>query len=671
MPDYAVIVIACLSLCLAATRPGRSLGKRLAVQVAPGGGLQVVVGAERYLLATALSYPGEKIGWHTLGQDQPAPGDWQPRLRHHADGSVTVTVRAAQYRLCRRLHPSGHRMVVEDTLTNTGRQDVGIIYRHTLTAGGPWAECLLGGADQTETHLAAENPSVYVRRDQSGLGWLAEDAVLRLQLHLAADRHSVTMAAERFALRPGKSHTFRWALYPQTGQGDYWAFVNRVRRDWGVNHPLRGPWTIFDVTSQMGLLCDEAALRHYLARNRVQVVALAPWVDYENYNAATGRPINRAEAKPLLQEAMAAIKRVDPTIICIGMIEGNLVGLPQEIREALLPTIGDAPQEQYAFTAEQMALLRAHRLPWQDCLLQSRDGLYRYELYYRGNHYPMLAIAVYAAPGNDQHRYWLDQARFLLEEVGLEGLYVDQFNMAFNDDQRYSFDRWDGTTVDIDPATGDITARYTDGGLVSPGAARSLAEYVLSRGRYMLANTYPAEPQMQALPVHRFTECEWAFDLFSWNDGEQPPLDPYPCQGHFSTPIALGVRPARYGEQGQAHYTRLIMKAAIAYLRHGLLYYHYYTDLPPSGPGAGEYGALNHMFPFTPVALHAGWVVGRERTVTCVSGCYRWAAARRPRVLVFDMEGKEVTPRAVMRPAGRGWQVELTLQDWAQIGVIE
>ena len=38
------------------------------------------------------------------------------------------------------------------------------------------------------------------------------------------------------------------------------------------------------------------------------LVALSPWVDYDNYNAMTGKPATRAETKALMQEAYTAIK---------------------------------------------------------------------------------------------------------------------------------------------------------------------------------------------------------------------------------------------------------------------------------------------------------------------------------------------------------------------------
>ena len=44
----------------------------------------------------------------------------------------------------------------------------------------------------------------------------------------------------------------------------------------------------------------------------------------------------------------------------------------------------------------------------------------------------------------------MEQARFLCEEVGLDGFYIDEFSLFWV----RSHDRWDGTTVDVNPRTG-------------------------------------------------------------------------------------------------------------------------------------------------------------------------------------------------------------------------
>jgi hypothetical protein len=651
--------------------PGEANG--YLARVGDSGAIEITVGEDAYVIDSRFSYPGEVCGWHELSAGVEPDGNWRPKVRKSGE-DVVVDAKCEQYSLQRTVHSEGHRVCVTDKLTNTGDEDVGILYELTLKSPERFAERLLGGMDQPGVRLTSENPSIFVASKESRLGWLAEDDVLRLQMDGAASLNSARVSVRRFALRQGESYTFRWAIYPQPKSKDYWDFVNQVRRDWQVNTTVEGPTEFWDVSSALDLLRDHDRLKEYLHRKRLKVIALMPWLDYDNYNARTGRATSREELAQLLKEATTCIKQVDPSIRCIGCIEANLVTPKQDLQDRLYELASNSAQNQYPFTDGQMNELKAHKLRWLDCLLMDQDGRCRYEVYYRGPAdaaIPMVAIAVYPAPGNAQHQFWLEQAAWMLDEVGLDGLYIDQFNMAFDDSQRYTYDKWDGRTVQIDADTGKIVRRLTDAALVGIDARRSLADYVTGRGGFMLANTFPATKAMQTAGVQRFNESEWRIDVRTWEDGEMPPLASDPCKGHFSTPLALGFRPKLYGDWGPDNYARIIHKGAIAYLRHGLLYSHYNTEIPTDGPGAGEYGAINHMFPLTPVEVRPGSVIGEERIVTCVSGTYRWNHPTKPSVKAFDMAGLPCQPDVKLEKSESGWNVDLELQDWSEIAILE
>lgn len=122
-----------------------------------------------------------------------------------------------------------------------------------------------------------------------------------------------------------------------------------------------------------------------------------------------------------------------------------------------------------------------------------------------------------------------------------------------------------------------------------------------------------------------------------------------------------------------------IMRAVVVYLRHGMIYYHYgLTEIPETGPGSGEYGPINHMFPLTPIALQKGWIEGKERIIAAVHGTYVSVPPKpnvRPRVHCFDIWGRPITVPVRVSPLqterGPAWEVEVRIKDWAEIAVIE
>jgi hypothetical protein len=122
-----------------------------------------------------------------------------------------------------------------------------------------------------------------------------------------------------------------------------------------------------------------------------------------------------------------------------------------------------------------------------------------------------------------------------------------------------------------------------------------------------------------------------------------------------------------------------VMRAVVDLLRHGMVYYYYgLRDIAATGPGSGEYGPINHMFPLTPIALHKGWIEGKERTITVIHGTYLsvppWPNAR-PRVHCFDIWGRPITApvkvSAVQTPRGPAWEVDVHIKDWAEFAIID
>ncbi len=278
---------------------------------------------------------------------------------------------------------------------------------------------------------------------------------------------------------------------------------------------------------------------------------------------------------------------------------------------------------------------------------------------------PQVALAVYPRPGNAQETFLLDQVRFLIDDCGLDGFYIDEFSQAWGGSIR-DYGGWDGTSVDIDPATGKIAGKWIDCSLTGISSRVKILNAGLARGKNVNCNTWSTSAAEQALPAQRFWEMQQYANPSGFVPGKKPPFVYEMSEGLLGSPIGLGAIESKDKPLGEG-----LMLSLIFYLRHGLLYYHYsYPELPENGPGNGEYGPINHSFPFTPVALHEGWMEGKERTITCLSGVYLWNRKTRPVVRVFGLDGREQTGKAALKQTKKGWSVELKLADWAEICII-
>lgn len=633
---------------------------RIAVQIGKNGQAQIDTGQGSYVVESFFSYPGAEIGWNAFSAN--AAGrepSWSPRVTKTSDNTVEIAAEGKHYRLRRKIHIGKERIHFEDRLTNLTGEPVGLIVQNNVTAPKPFREA--------QATSGAENPTIFMVGEKNCLGLLAEDNLSRVRFDpsLGLNTNQGRFRVADFALDGGKTVTLRWSLYPLARFARYFDFLNQIRREWNTNFTIQGPFSFFDLSSP--LLDDPPALKAYLERRRLKIAALSPWLDYDPDSFDRVWP--REEYKERMQKAIRALKAADPNILCVGCIETDWVTIyPERILGGdklpmASPGAGSGP---HRLNAEQTRIVEAANLPWMDSVKRDENGNLTLELYSRGGK-PQTALAVYPAVGNYQYKFLMDQVRFLLDEVGMDGFYIDEFSQAWQGGIP-SYHGWDGISAHVDRRTGQIRRKYVDCSLAGIQARVNLIRYALDRGKIVVANTYSSSMEEQALPVQRFSETQGAFDPFAVPDGVKPPRIPILYRGALATPIGLGI----IGHPEKKDTARRIMKAILTYLRHGMVYYHYAVeDIPESGPGSGEYGPINHMFPITPIALHEGWIEGKERTITCVSGTYVWRHTSKPIVHLFDLNGREKPHNTRLTRFNNGWKVQIKLRDWAEIAVIE
>ena len=653
-------------------------GKGFAVRVGPGGGMQFEIGDDVYFAESSYSYPGETIGYNHLSEG----GDlsdlsWKPIVRSPNARTITVAASGRLYSLERRIDLHSYKVTIADTLTNFSKDDVGVIVSNALISDEKPTEWRLCGVPGTASATVKENPTVLLSRRTTGLGAVADDNVSRAQFRAAATSNHAAFRLEHLGLAPGRSITLEWFVYPLGDGEDYWTFINRIRADWDVNYRIDGPADLLHLTRNRywRIFTDRDALRAFLNRSHLKIVHVG-WLDYDNHHAETGELITREKYLELTRQVKETLRAVDPSVRLVGNIEAPYVSLPGPLCERL-DAAAPTPSGRGGFAEMGPAQMRVFLdsseswSRWKESVVWSAAGRAQHEKYFRrfekdGPVKPRFALTVYPVMGNGQHEYLMEQAHFLLETAGLDGVYVDSYTS-----QRYSYDKWDGRTVDINPATGVITRRYTDCLLAATGSRKTLIEYILSAGSVCVINGHAVARETRSLPAIRFDEMFSYIDPLARADGEKPPFVGKLCYAHLSSPVGLGFKPDLLGEKGEANYAKVIMRAAISYLRHGVLYYHYETFIPETGPGSGEYGPFNHMFPITPVRLGEGFVEGSERTVTCVSGSFDWHQDSTPVILLFDSTGRPKSHNMKAVRTEGGFRVNVTVADWQEIAVLE
>ncbi len=633
-----------------------------ALRVSPTGAMQLTVGQENYFFRSAFSYPDIKgIRFHRFGTAQSAEKrTWRPSVEQHDRHSIVIRAESSQYRVKRTITLKEDAIQVCDTLTNITDQPIGVAITNQIGLPDvpvPGTYRLAGVDRDTQIGGAAANPTLFIPQQTGSVGIVVEDNVYRLQLELVREANRFDFRTTHFGLDAGKQYTLRWTIYPATTT-DYFDFINRVRRAWNVNYTIEGPF-VFD--------------RNVVHGRRAKIYVFGPWLDYQHDGTQT-RQRYRQRVAPLL----AALRKSQPNAVLMPRVETNLFTLLKTNIPGgdILPG-SDRKTGRYGFVLnkQQSAVLEKALGPWTDSVLRLEDGRIIVDTYYPGsvhNKQQLFNLLVYVRENNYRYRLFLEQIDFLMDQIGFDGIYIDQFSLSgsFSRKDRYTYDQWDGHTVDLDDK-GRIARRRTDCNLVGAAARARILKYILDKGGKVVINGHSTVCETRALPVYRFQEMD--------NDGvnpllflhDKPPIFYWQARGHLNSPIILGLRPVRYGAAGKQHWAEIITKGIITALRNGVLYYYYTSTIPSRGAGAGGYGPLNHMYPFTPIELHAGWLIGKERIITCVSRTFAWPYPDKPICVRFDLHGLEKPNAFQVRHHGNGWQVIVKLDDWNEIAVLE
>lgn len=616
--------------------------------------------------------PGEtgETGADTGAGDSGAVQTYEASLSE--DKVVTVTVAGDTYTLVTRARSASEawgwsrelalepdRLLVVDTWTSTGPEDIGLAISHALLPSETPAAVHLAGTQQTSWSGGASNPSTLMTLAGSQLGTVAADAASWVQFLASTDGASVETGLPGVHLPPGASHTFTLALYPLEG-GDYWDFINRARQDFAPE--LTVPAWEFGPAAQWW--DTRGALEPYLERREIGVGAALPFLDYDNGWIAQGLSLEDQREGYLADalEALEKIGEVDPALAVLTELEGVFTQLDLERSAellALLPPAERSPGYPKPLTADQQALLESWGL-LEDMPLDD-DGAGAYEYYVRDGA-DLVALLTYPEAGTAALARFEDQVAFSLDTVGAAGVFVDGGGPV-ND--FLAGPGADGVSARLDPVTGALVETRRDYRLTLAESFAPVYRAILDAGGFVAANGFGYTPEMTALPTLRFMETGGLFDPGDVQaDGAPQRIDDF-AAGHLGTPVALGNVPGWYGGADPAEF---VMRDVIARLAHGLLYAGYNTEIPEE---SGSWDALNAMFPITPLTLHPGWIVGAERTVTALSGTYTWTGADEPVPKCFGLDGAAAACEATVGGGPGGWSVALTLDDWDQLAVID
>lgn len=546
----------------------RSLDLPYKLRVHAGGGMTLTTRGVDWPIESSFSCPNAADNLLLAGA--PAQGGWQVAVRQTDARTWEVTGRSRLYSLKRTVRLDPQRLYLTDVLRNESAEDVGIIYDHALGARArPYDRSWVAGYPCTGERKENYNASVFGAWSQTGIGMLPLDDLAIIQSTVYAQGDRLGFRNDRLGLPPGESHTFEWAIYP-VASTDYFDFINRVRRDEG--------------------------------RNRVTVEGGFAFVPRQPFSR------EYADMRNLLYGSFGCLTNVadDPEIEIEGI---DFLWLPKE-RERI--------RNEFNAIRETNAHLKlmfhvAHTListnkpteMFPDSRLLGPDGthlVWPYD-YMSGGYFSKQRgaegwkwYAYYPTPGNSFHDALLRSVDSMVDDIGCNGAFMDGFFCGYV--SPWTYDRWDGRTVEIDPETHTIRRKYASVLWLSQPSMVEYTQRMVARGAVVIANNTMMTRTIGSLPIIVDQECRAGPDV------------------HLAqTPCSLG-NPTNIRSEADVY------EDVLEKLRWGNLYFYY-------GEGQLTYPSLpQQQYPMTIETIRAGAIRGRERIVTMNSADYAWPGDR-------------------------------------------
>ena len=595
------------------TAPGKSIKKReyeITVQEKTFG-IQIRRGKDIFFVDTYLSYPnGGMNSFYCAGaQTKKEESGWKPAIKIEGD-TISITAQGKYYTFQRQLICKEAVIHVRDTIQSLYQDVLGVIYNNYLTSGTNPRKVYKHGACYPNTpwkgshNAPAANSTMYVQLEQGGLGVFVEDDVFKLQCNYTFKGNLLNFKTEHLGFAPGASHTLMWNLYPQQN-GDYFDFINKVRNYLGINNH-----TIPGAILWPGEGGKGDTRKQFMANLGMKIPAIY-WFDYDSVTPQNATLEQRLA--PCFRE-YNELKAFNPELKPIFMWQNNYT----RCNYKNMPVFFADSCEVEPNGKLKMGAIGAG---WRT----GKDGYFTSRYFHVDNSY---------------YKYAMEVLPKMLEKDIL-GVYFDTPNHIQQAYSRFTYDRWDNCTVDIDPATYTVTRQYADLCLVSSQARINIAKLIASSGKYMYYNNPPIINELMRLP-----NCVYM---------QEGDLDLQLGSLHLApTPLCFGEH-SDYNDPYKPLYKRRktwfgaedFMDDIRWKILNGVLYN---TYVPPFGEKGEKISSVvlahewpvAYMFPITISDIHAGWIRGKERLITINSGTFGWESNGKTTVelRLFDKAGR-------------------------------
>lgn len=540
-------------------------------QITPGGGLAITIGQRRWDVASAFSYPNAGLNRLLPSAQADAGGQagWTVRVQLRDDGGE-VLAGGPDYRLHRSVQFTPGKVEVADQLTNVHRDSpLGLLARHEMSLKGLQVPTvrLAGNPDPVvNEYYSPPNPSVHVSLPDQGIGLLCEDDVFRNQARLFCTADASPVAGIRTEmLRLSPGETYTLRWSVYPVAGpDYFDFVNLVRQDWSANFTVDGPWSLFNPDWILSQPIDE--LRAKFAHLGIRYI-----ISNGSWKAGQGANLRRAFGMGALDDRWADHR---------SLLREAAARIREAAPDVKILVYYDSQRDSSEDNRE-----RFRDSWWTD----ARDK--QLSTTWNNN---KVTYSYVPTLKNSFGRAMLEAVDRYLSETHSDGIYWDEMEGFVYGRPPITYNQFDGHSCLLDPKRYTITREIGLTTLLAESQLLAVIDRVRSEGRPLFGNGPPFTHAVLATGVPRMVETQHN-DFWCYEANLGPPM-------------------------GWTYEMGCAFSGTTRTLQMGLL---------PMGISLNvEHDISRYLFPFTPIELHHGYLLGEERIIALHDGNYRWPGKR-------------------------------------------
>ena len=488
------------------------------------------------------------------------------------------------FKIDRKIVKKDELFIIVDTFTNLTDTVLPLIHHYEITpAAFKNPEFYIAGlkASPNFTDYVGNvyNKSAFLSSDGNGIGLYPLSDIFQVHAEMyIKDSKKIGIADRTMVIPPKSSTTVELAVVP-VKDNNYFTFVNTIRRELDMNYTIPGPLVPF---------FDWYAW-YWEKGPRGDKKIMKEFLEYRNANlvwagySLWGTTIlekNKLEKRDKKHELAKLVKELMPDCKRAGYYHCYI---SREVPDGKYP----------------------------DAAVLDRNGMI--ETY--GKKTAKLFIPTLNNSYGKDCEKTLD---FMLKEFKneMEYFYWDEFNLS---KAHYSYNDkyWDGCSGDINPVTGKLICKKSSMVLLSYPWRLAMVRKIkkqMPMNMLMINGSFPYGKEMRKEKLICFTEMAQTTNA---------------VKVHFSTPVGLG-------DNFTDHTELDCYKQMLEWLDYGLLYYWYSPQAKMT-----HHTLTQYMFPCTPLELGKGFIIGKERIITKVSGLWGWGDNSKHEVRVFDANGWE------------------------------